>query len=61
MRAKTLVIAVVMALVLALPGPILGASSGPHSRDGTIIDSDSGGLLTPVPNGQGLGPWPLLL
>ena len=61
MRAKTLVIAVVTALLLALPGPILAASSCSGDGDGTLIGSATGRPLNAVPNGQGLGPWPLLL
>jgi hypothetical protein len=60
MRAKTFVVAVLMAVLLALPGPMLAASSCSDDGGGTSL-LDPGRPLNPVPNGQGLGPWPLLL
>ena len=61
MRAKSLIVGVVVALLLALPGPILAASSCSGDGAGANLSSGNGRPINFVPNGQGLGPWPLLL
>ena len=65
MRARSLVINVAMALLLlGIPAPTVAAPDGSGSASGGAVARGGVDSLRPgnaVPNGQGLGPWPLLL